>query len=115
MTVEADDRTLTSEMDRSSGVGALLERLMGTDAITWTVLAFGFLIVKVLLVAQGDIMTALAVISSAGTVTVIVGAILSALPIIAAVVFVVLLYGAGRGAWDRGTDTTRPRPGRSRW
>jgi hypothetical protein len=49
-----------------------------------TILAFAFVVVKVIWIARGDIPTALGVFNSAGLVTVIAGGLLSALPLISA-------------------------------
>jgi hypothetical protein len=49
-----------------------------------TALAFSYLIIKVIWIARGDIPTALGVFNSAGLATVIVGGLLSALPVISA-------------------------------
>jgi hypothetical protein len=49
-----------------------------------TVLAFGFVVIKVIWIARGDIPTALGVFNSAGLPTVIAGGLLSALPLISA-------------------------------
>jgi len=50
-----------------------------------TVLAFAFVVIKVIWIARGDIPTALGVFNSAGLVTVIAGGLLSALPLISAI------------------------------
>jgi hypothetical protein len=93
--VEATDAARGSQ----AGFRAAVEWMQGADGFQVSLIAGTFLIVKVLMVAKGDVMTALAVVRASGTVAVIVGAILSALPIIAAVVLVVVLYGVGCGAW----------------
>jgi len=49
-----------------------------------TVLAFGFVVIKVIWIARGDIPTALGVFNSTGLPTVIAGGLLSALPLISA-------------------------------
>jgi hypothetical protein len=49
-----------------------------------TILAFAFVVIKVIWIARGDVPTALGVFNSAGLVTVIVGGLLSALPLISA-------------------------------
>ena len=49
-----------------------------------TALAFSYVIIKVIWIARGDIPTALGVFNSAGLATVIVGGLLSALPVISA-------------------------------
>ena len=49
-----------------------------------TVLAFGFVVIKVIWIARGDIPTALGVFNSAGLPAVIAGGLLSALPLISA-------------------------------
>jgi hypothetical protein len=49
-----------------------------------TILAFVFVVIKVIWIARGDIPTALGVFNSAGLVTVIAGGLLSALPLISA-------------------------------
>jgi hypothetical protein len=49
-----------------------------------TVLAFGFVVIKVIWIARGDTPTALGVFNSAGLPTVIAGGLLSALPLISA-------------------------------
>jgi hypothetical protein len=83
----------------SLGLRAFLGRALATDTVQLTLLASSFLILKVLLVAKGDISAGLAVLQNSPTVTVIIGVALSALPIIGAVVIVVLLYGLGCGLW----------------
>jgi hypothetical protein len=50
-----------------------------------TVLAFAFVVIKVIWIARGDIPTALGVFNSAGIATVIAGGLLSALPLISAI------------------------------
>jgi hypothetical protein len=55
---------------------------------TWqfiTVLAFGFVVIKVIWIARADIPTALGIFNSAGLATVIVGGVLSALPLLSAI------------------------------
>jgi hypothetical protein len=49
-----------------------------------TALAFSYVVIKVIWIARGDIPTALGVFNSAGLATVIVGGLLSALPVISA-------------------------------
>jgi hypothetical protein len=49
-----------------------------------TILAFAFVVIKVIWIARGDIPTALGVFNSAGLATVIAGGLLSALPLISA-------------------------------
>jgi hypothetical protein len=88
-----------SSGNRSLGLRAFLGRALATDTVQLTLLASTFLILKVLLVAKGDISVGLAVLQTSPTVTVIIGVILSALPIIGAVVIVVILYGLGCGVW----------------
>jgi hypothetical protein len=51
-----------------------------------TALLFGFVVIKVVWIARGDIPTALGVFNSAGLAAVIAGGLLSALPVISAVV-----------------------------
>jgi hypothetical protein len=50
-------------------------------------------------VAKGDLTTALAVLATSGLVTVLLGALVALLPIIAAFIVVVGLYRLGSGAW----------------
>jgi hypothetical protein len=57
-----------------------------------TVLAFAFVVIKVIWIARGDIPTALGVFNSAGLVTVIVGGLLSALPLISAAVLGLAMF-----------------------
>ena len=49
-----------------------------------TILAFAFVVIKVIWIARGDIPTALGIFNSTGLVTVIAGGLLSALPLISA-------------------------------
>jgi hypothetical protein len=61
--------------NRSLGLRAFLGRALSTEPVQATLLASSFLILKVLLVAKGDILAGLAVLQSSPTVTVITGAI----------------------------------------
>lgn len=85
--------------NRSLGLRAFLGRALSTEPVQATLLASSFLILKVLLVAKGDILAGLAVLQSSPTVTVIIGAVLSAIPVIGAVIVVAILYGLGCGVW----------------
>ena len=85
--------------DRSHGL--LVQLLQVFSQARISLLLFGFLILKVLLVAKGDLVTALGVINVSGVVTVVVGAALSALPIVAAILL-------GFGTYVVASGTTRP-------
>jgi hypothetical protein len=71
--------------------------------ITVTFLSFVFLILKVMVVAKGDIPTALGILQTAGLVTIVVGALLSGLPLLAAAILIAQVYRAvdepSRKAW----------------
>jgi hypothetical protein len=95
---EAREKSAATEQ---SDPRALIKQMMGSETFQTTLLAGSFLIIKVLLATHGDVMTALAVVRASGVLAVIVGAILSALPIIAAVVLVVIFYGLGCGVWGK--------------
>jgi hypothetical protein len=66
-----------------SPVFRFVKGISGNAALT-TVALFTFLAVKLIYVARGDITTALGVFNSAGLATVIVGGLLSSLPLVAA-------------------------------
>jgi hypothetical protein len=57
-----------------------------------TALLFGFVVIKVFWIARGDIPTALGVFNSAGLASVIAGGLLSAFPLVSAVVFGVAMF-----------------------
>ena len=67
---------------------------------------FAFMILKVLVVAKGDLPTALGILKAAGPVPVLVGTLVSGLPTLAAVATVICAYW-----WD----PTRARVARSGW
>jgi hypothetical protein len=58
-----------------------------------TVILFTFLVAKVVWVARGDVTTALGVYESAGLTTVIVGGLLSSMPLVAAGVLGIAIFG----------------------
>lgn len=57
---------------------------IGKESALITALLFSFVVIKVVWIARGDIQTALGVFNSAGLASVIVGGLLSALPLISA-------------------------------
>jgi hypothetical protein len=77
----------------------ILEQTLRSDRTLSTLLLFSILIIKVIFVAKGDLTTALAVLATSGLVTVILGALVALLPIIAAAIVVVGFYRLGSGAW----------------
>lgn len=64
--------------------------------LTVTILLFAFLILKVIVPAKGDIPTALAIFQTTSLAVTIIGALLSALPLLAVAVLVVFGYQAAR-------------------
>lgn len=66
---------------------------LGHDRTATTLALFAFLMVKVLLVTHGDLLTSLALIHDAGLVAVVIGVIMSLLPIAAALVMAGAIYG----------------------
>ena len=58
---------------------------IGNQPVFITALLFGFVVIKVVWIARGDIPTALGVFNSAGLATVIAGGLLSAFPVVSAV------------------------------
>jgi hypothetical protein len=65
---------------------------IAANAALMTALLFTFLVAKVMYVARGDITTALGVFDSAGLTTVIVGGLLSSLPLVAAGVLGITIF-----------------------
>jgi len=61
-----------------------------------TALLFGFVVLKVIWIARGDVPTALGVFNSAGLATVIAGGLLSALPLVSAVVLGLVTFELSR-------------------
>jgi hypothetical protein len=59
-----------------------LEQTISKHKWLTTVALFGFVLVKVVFIARGNIQTALGIFNSAGAATVVVGSILSALPLV---------------------------------
>jgi hypothetical protein len=94
----------TDRKHRGTFAAPLWQRVedLAGDRTKTSVALFGFLILKVLLVARGDLLTSLAVVNSAGIVAVVVGVILSAMPILAALSMAYVIYW-----WISGTG--RPR------
>jgi hypothetical protein len=85
----------------NTGSGRWLKALHPLPSVTtWagknkeaaTAILFAFLIVKVLVISRGDIPTALAILHTAGLVTIVVGGLLSGLPILAAAMLTATAY-----------------------
>ena len=70
--------------------------------LTVTILLFAFLILKVIVPAKGDIPTALAIFQTTSLAVTVIGALLSALPLIAVAVLVLIGYRAARNASREG-------------
>jgi hypothetical protein len=68
-----------------------VSRIVKQPALT-TAILFAFLVAKVMYVARGDITTALGVYDSAGLTTVIVGGLLSSMPLVAAGVLGIAIF-----------------------
>jgi hypothetical protein len=85
---------------------------LASDRLLGALLVAGFLVVKVIVVARGNLTTALAVLHTAGVAAVVVGGLLSALPILLTVLLAVAtawaLYLIGGGVRNR---IRRPRSG----
>jgi hypothetical protein len=99
--------TFGSDPERSrwlQGIRAL--RGLGKEPALITALLFGFVVIKVIWIARGDIPTALGVFDSAGLATVIAGGLLSALPVISAVVLGIAVFelSGGRPFTKRAPD-----------
>lgn len=77
-----------------------------------TVLAFGFVVLKVIWIARGDIPTALGVFNSAGLATVIVGGLLSALPLISAIALGLAVFNITKSRFLTGKIPHDNLPGR---
>ncbi len=67
-----------------------------------TLLLFGFASLKVVVVSKGDIPTALAILQTAGPVSIIVGSLLSGLPLLALAILVAVVYRSVREESRRG-------------
>jgi hypothetical protein len=83
---------------------------IGADRARSTLVLFGIVIVKVLLVTKGDLYTALGVIKSAGVVAVVVGATLSILPIAAVALLGIGIY-TSVSRWPLPAGWRRPQAG----
>ena len=68
-----------------------------------TILLFIFLVLKVIVPAKGDIPTALAIFQTTSLAVTIIGALLSALPLLAVVVLVIFGYQAARNVSFQGS------------
>jgi hypothetical protein len=66
--------------------------------LTVSILLFAFLILKVIVPAKGDIPTALAIFQTTSLAVTVIGALLSALPLVAVAVLVLIGYRAARNA-----------------
>jgi hypothetical protein len=66
--------------------------------LTVTILLFAFLILKVIVPAKGDIPTALAIFQTASLAVTVIGALLSALPLVSVAVLILFGYRAARNA-----------------
>jgi hypothetical protein len=90
--------TLGSDPGRSRWLQEIrVLRGLGKEPALITALLFSFVVVKVIWIARGDIPTALGVFDSAGLATVIAGGLLSALPLISAVVLGIAVFELSRG------------------
>jgi len=67
---------------------------VSANKTTTTLLLFGYFVAKILCVARGDLLTGLAVLSESGLVAVVLGALVSSLPVLAAVTLAVSLHAA---------------------
>lgn len=84
----------------------LLDDALDASKLQGTLLLFAFVAIKVLMAAEGDPPTAVAIINASGIVPVVVGAALSSLPIFAAGFYVVGVYRFG----ERGLDIVKTSP-----
>jgi hypothetical protein len=66
--------------------------MIGKESALITALLFGFVVIKVVWIARGDIPTALGVFDSAGLAMVVVGGFLSAFPLISAIVLGLAMF-----------------------
>ena len=90
--------TLRSDRGRSRWLQEIrvLRSLIGKEPALITALLFSFVVIKVIWIARGDIPTALGVFDSAGLATVIAGGLLSAFPLISAVVLGIAAFELSR-------------------
>jgi hypothetical protein len=77
----------------------LIDDSLNAQKFQGTLLVFAFVVLRVLLVAKTDVLTAVAIINGSGIVAVVVGTVLSALPILTAGLFVVIVYRVAAGTW----------------
>lgn len=82
--------------------GAILDRLTKVPGgpLTGAVLSFGFVILKVLFVARGDLTTTLGIVKSAGSVQILVGTVVSGLPMLTAAFVLFAFYRFGASPSD---------------
>jgi hypothetical protein len=73
-----------------------LRGLIGKEPALITALLFSFVVIKVIWIARGDIPTALGIFDRAGLATVIAGGLLSAFPLIPAIIFGIAMFELGR-------------------
>jgi hypothetical protein len=76
---------------------AVLNRLE-KRALTVTILLFAFLALKVIVMAKDDIPTALSIFQTTNPAVTLIGALLSALPLGAVAILVIIGYRAAKGA-----------------
>lgn len=104
--------SLRTDVTRSRWVkeARALRDTIGKEPAFITALLFGFVVLKVIWIARGDIPTALGVFDSAGLATVIAGGLLSAFPLISAVMLGFATFELGRG-WPFGKACLLERTG----
>ena len=94
-----DESTRNGEVRTGFDFKRPIDDALNASKFQGTLLVFAFVVIKVLLAAESDTPTALAIINASGIVPVVVGAALSSLPILAAGLFVVGAYRFGAIGW----------------
>jgi hypothetical protein len=69
-----------------------LDKTIGEHKWLITIALFGFVFIKVIFIARGNVQIALGIFNSAGTTTVVAGGILSAFPLVSAVAFGLTIF-----------------------
>jgi hypothetical protein len=77
----------------------LIDDSLNAQKFQGTLLVFAFVVLRVLLVAKADVLTALAIINASGIVAVVVGTVLSGLAILTTCLFVIVVYRVAAGTW----------------
>ncbi len=93
-------RNRQSDSTLSPTLSKIARRMGGNQ--TAALVLFVYLILKVLIVSRGDLVTSMGILKAAGPVPVLVGGIVSALPILSALGTGLLVYCLAAGTWPYG-------------